>query len=59
MYTPGYEEENKTKPAITLRIEEDDPGLTAEQGALGLLEGENLVLPGFLRSRILTISCKR
>jgi hypothetical protein len=40
MYTPGYEEENKTKPTITLKIEEGDPGLSAEQGAQGLLRGD-------------------
>ncbi|KAG2092314.1 uncharacterized protein F5147DRAFT_748032 [Suillus discolor] len=37
MYTPGFEEENKTKPAITRRIESADEGLTAEQAAAGLL----------------------
>jgi 3-dehydrosphinganine reductase len=39
MYTPGYEEENKTKPKITLKIEEDDKGLTADQAADALLKG--------------------
>ncbi|EIN05672.1 oxidoreductase [Punctularia strigosozonata HHB-11173 SS5] len=39
MYTPGYEEENKTKPKITLKIEEDDSGLTPEQAADALLKG--------------------
>ncbi|KAI0078392.1 oxidoreductase [Panus rudis PR-1116 ss-1] len=39
MYTPGYDEENKLKPAITLKIEEGDPGLTPGQAALGLLRG--------------------
>lgn len=39
MYTPGYEEENKTKPKLTLQIEEDDKGLTAEAAATGLLRG--------------------
>ncbi|KAG2104719.1 uncharacterized protein F5147DRAFT_703680 [Suillus discolor] len=39
MYTPGFEEENKTKPAITRTIESADEGLTAEQAAAGLLSG--------------------
>ena len=39
MFTPGYEAERKTKPAITSKIEETDDGLTAEQAALGLLRG--------------------
>ena len=47
MFTPGYEEENKTKPKITLKIEESDSGLTAEQGARSMLTG----LFAFLFSR--------
>jgi 3-dehydrosphinganine reductase len=39
MFTPGYEEENKTKPRITLKIEESDSGLTAEQAARSMLTG--------------------
>jgi len=39
MFTPGYEEENKTKPGITLKLEEDDAGLTAEQAAQSMLTG--------------------
>jgi 3-dehydrosphinganine reductase len=39
MFTPGYEEENKTKPKITLKIEEDDSGLTADQAAAAMLNG--------------------
>ncbi|KAF9233101.1 hypothetical protein BU15DRAFT_54336 [Melanogaster broomeanus] len=39
MYTPGYDEENKTKPSITRKIEETDEGLTAEQAAEGLFKG--------------------
>jgi len=39
MYTPGYEEENKTKPSITLQIESTDGGLTAEQAAESLFKG--------------------
>ena len=41
MYTPGYEEENKTKPRITLKLEEDDAGLTAEQAAQSMLTGSS------------------
>ncbi|KAH7882640.1 hypothetical protein F5I97DRAFT_1907035 [Phlebopus sp. FC_14] len=39
MYTPGFDEENKTKPAITRMIESTDEGLTAEKAAEGLLAG--------------------
>lgn len=39
MYTPGFDEENKTKPSITRKIESTDEGLTAEQAAAGLLAG--------------------
>jgi 3-dehydrosphinganine reductase len=39
MYTPGFEEENKTKPSITRKIESTDEGLTAPQAAAGLLAG--------------------
>ncbi|KAG6329625.1 hypothetical protein ID866_9465 [Astraeus odoratus] len=39
MYTPGYEEENKTKPAITRKIESLDEGQTPEQAAAALLAG--------------------
>jgi 3-dehydrosphinganine reductase len=39
LFTPGYTEENKTKPKITLKIEEGDDGLTPEQAAEGLLRG--------------------
>jgi hypothetical protein len=28
MFSPGYEEENKTKPDLVLKIEETDGGLT-------------------------------
>lgn len=40
MFTPGYEEENKTKPKITLKIEESDTGLTPDQAALALFQGK-------------------
>jgi 3-dehydrosphinganine reductase len=43
MYTPGYEDENKTKPELVLKIEESDPGLTPEKAAAGLYEGAVLV----------------
>ena len=39
IYTPGYIEENKTKPKITLKIEEADAGLTPEQVAAGIFKG--------------------
>lgn len=44
MFTPGYEEENKTKPKITLKIEESDAGLTAEQAAQSMLTGPSACL---------------
>ncbi|EIN09286.1 oxidoreductase [Punctularia strigosozonata HHB-11173 SS5] len=39
MFTPGYELENETKPRITQKIEETDPGMTADQAAQALLKG--------------------
>ncbi|KAK7040884.1 3-dehydrosphinganine reductase [Paramarasmius palmivorus] len=39
IYSPGYYEENKTKPPVTLKIEEADGGQTPEQVAKGLLKG--------------------
>ena len=39
IYTPGYEEENKTKPRVTLKIEETDDGLQPETCAKRLFEG--------------------
>ncbi|KZW01919.1 NAD(P)-binding protein [Exidia glandulosa HHB12029] len=39
MQSPGYENENKTKPKITLKIEEDDKGLSCAVAARGMLEG--------------------
>ncbi|KAJ8088177.1 3-dehydrosphinganine reductase [Marasmius tenuissimus] len=39
IYSPGYIEENKTKPPITLKIEETDEGQTPEQVAMGLFKG--------------------
>jgi 3-dehydrosphinganine reductase len=49
MYTPGYEEENKTKPGLVLKIEESDPGLTPEKAAEGLYEGTVLVTVTFFQ----------
>lgn len=39
IYSPGYVEENKTKPKITLKIEEGDDGLQPDQVAAALLKG--------------------
>jgi len=39
MFTPGYEEENKTKPELVLKIEESDGGLSAVKAAEGLYQG--------------------
>ncbi|KAI9512240.1 oxidoreductase [Russula earlei] len=39
MYSPGYDEENKTKPELVLKIEESDGGLTPEKAAEGLYKG--------------------
>jgi 3-dehydrosphinganine reductase len=39
MFTTGYEEENKTKPELVLKVEESDKGLTPEEAAEGLYEG--------------------
>lgn len=39
IFTPGYVEENKTKPKITLKIEETDDGLKPDQCAHALLRG--------------------
>ncbi|KAG1852863.1 hypothetical protein DFJ58DRAFT_841760 [Suillus subalutaceus] len=43
MYTPGFEEENKTKPAITRAIESADEGLTVDQAAAGLTPSKNCI----------------
>ncbi|KAF9651341.1 hypothetical protein BDM02DRAFT_3259134 [Thelephora ganbajun] len=37
MYIPGYERGSLTKPKITLKLEESDPGLVAIQAAHGML----------------------
>ncbi|KAJ6539405.1 oxidoreductase [Mycena capillaripes] len=39
IYSPGYVEENKTKPKITLKIEESDEGMQPDQVAEALLRG--------------------
>jgi 3-dehydrosphinganine reductase len=39
IYSPGYIEENKIKPKLTLQIEEGDTGATPEQSARTLLRG--------------------
>ncbi|KAJ7754251.1 oxidoreductase [Mycena maculata] len=39
IYSPGYEQENKSKPKITLKIEETDEGMQPEKVAEGLLRG--------------------
>lgn len=40
IYSPGYIEENKTKPKITLKIEETDDGMKPEKAAEALLNGK-------------------
>ncbi|EAU87444.1 oxidoreductase [Coprinopsis cinerea okayama7 len=39
MYSPGYDEENKTKPQLVKDIEGTDEGLTCEQAALAMFKG--------------------
>ncbi|KAH0587645.1 hypothetical protein H2248_006413 [Termitomyces sp. 'cryptogamus'] len=39
IYSPGYIEENKTKPKITLKIEESDEGMQPDAAAQALLQG--------------------
>ncbi|KAJ6570125.1 oxidoreductase [Mycena vulgaris] len=39
MFTPGFDEENKTKPKIVREIESTDDGLTAEAAAQALFYG--------------------
>ncbi|EJU06024.1 oxidoreductase [Dacryopinax primogenitus] len=39
MFTPGYEEENKVKPAITKKIEEQDKACQPEEAAAVLIKG--------------------
>lgn len=57
--SPGLEEENKTKPAVTLEIEGDDEGLTPEACAKcllwGLERGEFSITDGLI-GKVLRIS---
>ena len=46
MLTPGYEEEGKTKPAITSKIEEGDAPVSPEAAAAGMLGGEHVHFQG-------------
>ena len=39
IYSPGYITENKTKPPITLKIEEGDKGMHPGPAAIALLNG--------------------
>ncbi|KAJ7116443.1 hypothetical protein C8R44DRAFT_854845 [Mycena epipterygia] len=39
MFTPGYDEENKTKPKIVREIESTDDGLTPDAAAQALIQG--------------------
>ncbi|KAJ3487700.1 hypothetical protein NLI96_g3368 [Meripilus lineatus] len=39
IHSPGYEEENKVKPKVTLKIEETDGGAQPDDAAKGLLKG--------------------
>ncbi|KAJ3144987.1 3-dehydrosphinganine reductase [Geranomyces michiganensis] len=39
IYSPGYEEENKTKPAVTKLLEEADEGVTPDKAAEVLVRG--------------------
>jgi 3-dehydrosphinganine reductase len=48
IFTPGHQEENKTKPKVTCKIEEVDSGLSPEQAAAGILKGGNCVRIIFL-----------
>ncbi|KAI4174718.1 MAG: hypothetical protein LQ343_002089 [Gyalolechia ehrenbergii] len=66
IFGQGYDEENKTKPGITLKLEEDDKGQTAEEVAKasvrGLESGEEMVttemLGGLMRRGCLGASRK-
>lgn len=55
MFTPGYDEENKTKPKIAREIESADDGLTADQAALGLFNGHYTWLLPLLQTLIYLI----
>ena len=42
--SPGHEQENKTKPKITAKIEESDPIATTDECAAGLFAGKSQFL---------------
>lgn len=46
MFTPGYDEENKTKPKVVREIESADDGMTAEEAAQALFKGK--LIHGFM-----------
>ncbi|KAI9845317.1 MAG: 3-dehydrosphinganine reductase [Sclerophora amabilis] len=54
IYSPGYEEENITKPTITKKLEESDEGQSEQEVAVasikGLERGESLVTTTFIGS---------
>lgn len=58
MFTKGYEEENKVKPKLTLKIEEGDDGLTAEQAAEILFKGILVLFSGFYCLRRADVSLR-
>lgn len=39
IFSPGYEEEQKTKPWVTMKLEESDGGLTPMESATAMLKG--------------------
>lgn len=55
MYSPGYEEENKTKPELVRKIEESDEGLTPESAAKGLYQG---AVPQILVFKVVRLSAR-
>ena len=52
IFSPGYEIENQTKPAITKKLEENDGGQTPEEAAAtsvnALESGDEMITSGFL-----------
>lgn len=60
IYTPGYETENETKPALTKKIEGAADGLTPQECAIALLKGidkgEYQITSDFVGSLIKNIS---
>ena len=53
IYSPGYDNENKTKPKLTLEIEARDGGMQPEQVAKYLLDGK-VVLFMILNHHLMT-----